>query len=252
MIKVQIQKTTEYDKFKLFRSNRLVNQNHLKRLVRSVKAKNLMHLFPIVVNENFEVIDGQHRLATAVELGIPVYYLVDGSVTKADIAMVNNNRKGWAAIDFVNYYEQEGLDEFKKLRYIINTYGLPVIGASRLISKSADSFYSGGSQSDHIRNGKIDATDFELAKHICEIGKVLKAKSEHAQKSWFLMDIKNVIVRFKVDPKEALKKLQHRTPEFPLDLKQNSLDVRNILKEALVKESGHSKEEVAAILNKHL
>jgi hypothetical protein len=219
--------------------------------MRSVQAKNLMHLFPIVVNEKFEVIDGQHRLATAMRLQIPVYYLVDGNVTKADIAMVNNNRKGWAAIDFVNYYEQEGLDEFKKLRYIITNYGLPVIGASRLISKSADTFYSGGSQSDNIRSGKVDATDFELAKVICEIGRVLRSKSEHSQKSWFLMDIKNVIVRYKVDPNFALKRLKQRMPEFPLDLKQNSFDVRNILKEALVKESGHSKEEVAKILGKY-
>jgi hypothetical protein len=65
--------TTKYSQFKILSDNRDVNSLHVKRLVESF---NDMHLVcPIIVNENMEVIDGQHRLQASIETGLPIYYI---------------------------------------------------------------------------------------------------------------------------------------------------------------------------------
>ena len=62
-MKPVIQRTNKYDLFKRIESNREVNPAHLKKIEKSISEKNFLHLYPIIVNERMEIIDGQHRLS---------------------------------------------------------------------------------------------------------------------------------------------------------------------------------------------
>ena len=57
--------TTDYAKFKTLQGNRDVNKLHVSRLKESFKTAYL--LSPIVVNQYYEIIDGQHRYEAAKE-----------------------------------------------------------------------------------------------------------------------------------------------------------------------------------------
>ena len=61
-----IKETKNYDQFKVGDWNRTIKKNNLKKLEKSVKQNGwLKH--PIMVNENMEIMDGQHRFAYAKE-----------------------------------------------------------------------------------------------------------------------------------------------------------------------------------------
>ena len=64
-----------YTKFTLLDDNRDINDVHVEALAKSMKKSG--QLMPIIVNENLEVLDGQHRLKACELLGLPVAYVVN-------------------------------------------------------------------------------------------------------------------------------------------------------------------------------
>lgn len=67
--------TDDLTKFKVLDGNRKIKESHRQELIASIDKHGFI-MNPIIVNENFEVIDGQTRLAACKELGVPVYYIV--------------------------------------------------------------------------------------------------------------------------------------------------------------------------------
>ena len=96
--------TTDYSLFKDVSSNRDVDRKHVKKLVNSIREKNLLEVNPIIVNEKLEVLDGQHRLEAAKQLKVPIYYVISSDVTHNDISRLNSNKKNWLLMDYINYY----------------------------------------------------------------------------------------------------------------------------------------------------
>ena len=70
----QVNQTTDYSKFKTLKGNRSVNKLHVKRLQKSFKQSYL--LSPIIVNQNYEIIDGQHRFNAAKAENLPVNFIL--------------------------------------------------------------------------------------------------------------------------------------------------------------------------------
>jgi ParB-like chromosome segregation protein Spo0J len=70
----EILKTSDYTLFRTIEGNRNINLLHLNRLRQSMLEKYLFTI--IIVNENMEIIDGQHRFTVCRELGLPVYYVI--------------------------------------------------------------------------------------------------------------------------------------------------------------------------------
>jgi hypothetical protein len=113
---MKVQKTKDYDMFVFREDNRAaINDSHVKRLIESIKARNLLELRPICVNSKMEVMDGQHRLLAAKELGVEIYYQIDESLSIQDIINLNV-AKGWGIADYLNFYVKNGYEEYKKLQ----------------------------------------------------------------------------------------------------------------------------------------
>lgn len=74
---VDIRKTKEYEIFKTLEFNRKTNKKHVQRICNILKTNNLLHLHPIIVSPKMEVIDGQHRLLAAKELGLEIFYFIE-------------------------------------------------------------------------------------------------------------------------------------------------------------------------------
>lgn len=70
-------KTTDYDKFKAlqdFESAVEKQSSRFKGLAKSIKELGLLQ--PILVNENFEIIDGNHRFEACKSLQVPIWYIL--------------------------------------------------------------------------------------------------------------------------------------------------------------------------------
>jgi hypothetical protein len=71
-----VYQTSDYTLFHLLSENRPVDLNHVRKLVAMITQSNLLHIKPLDVMAHLGVIDRQHRLAAARELGLPVYYKI--------------------------------------------------------------------------------------------------------------------------------------------------------------------------------
>lgn len=85
----QVCQTNDYSLFKTLKGNRSINQAHLYRLTKSIKEKYL--LSPIVVNEHFEIIDGQHRFNAAKANNLPINYMIAVGYGLNEVQILNTN-----------------------------------------------------------------------------------------------------------------------------------------------------------------
>lgn len=213
-----MQVTEDYKIFKKIDSNRDINKGHLKKLISSIKTKNLLYLFPVIINKMMEVVDGQHRIEAAKSLGIPIYYIIDNDITKGDIAMMNSNRKSWSLKDYIEFYAKEGNKDMTALRDLLHTYPKLNINASaRLMDENITSFYQGGAFSNRIRGGRLTSTNhLALAKSILALADKLHKKGlQYAFNGFFLLDIKNAIVQSKRLSTTACDQIWEKRSTFP-------------------------------------
>jgi len=118
----QVQMTNNYSLFTSLEGNRNVNKLHVKRLKESMQKKYLFTV--IIVNEKFEIIDGQHRFISCRELQLPIRYIVVNGYGLLEVQMLNANSKNWTADDYVNGYCDLGYKDYLTYRDFKNKYGL--------------------------------------------------------------------------------------------------------------------------------
>jgi hypothetical protein len=95
--------------------NRPPNPQHIRRLADSIKFNGILQN-PIIVNEDMEVIDGQHRLMAAKEAGTGVYYIVVKGYKLEQVQALNLNQKNWSKKDFMEGYARMGIKPYVKLK----------------------------------------------------------------------------------------------------------------------------------------
>jgi hypothetical protein len=105
----EIYQTTNYDQFTYINSNRPVDEKHVRKLMRKIeKEGNLTAEHPIEVNQDLEVMDGQHRLEALKRLGQPVYFVVRNGLNIENIASLNTGGKNWDWMDFARHWAKRG------------------------------------------------------------------------------------------------------------------------------------------------
>lgn len=128
-----IEETTEYDAFKRHKSNRKTNDKLVQRMKDAIRKKNLLKCKPIVVDKDFNIIDGQHRLEAARQLNLPVAYVIDEDVNVKDMETFNTNLMTWGLQDYLNFNCNEGLVEYELLADFMERENLKVNVALQLL-----------------------------------------------------------------------------------------------------------------------
>ena len=141
----KVLQTYDYSLFKTIEGNRNIIPFHLQQLRNSMEQEYLV--VPIIVNEKYEVIDGQHRLENAKQLKKPVFFIMLKGYGIKQIQRLNSNMKNWNAKDFASGYRKLGFKDYIMYEQFMEKYQfghrenvLILSGNTRYISRE---FYSG-------------------------------------------------------------------------------------------------------------
>lgn len=131
MEELVIKETSNYSIFKKLEGNR--DLKSVNKIIESIERVGYV-INPIIVNENYEVIDGQNRLDALSKLNMPVHYFVVDGIGINEARSLNLGQSNWSTIDFVKSYAASGnesylmlvslMDEFKGLISLQEIYGI--------------------------------------------------------------------------------------------------------------------------------
>ena len=109
-----IHRTTDYGQFKFLLANREQNRGHIETLKTAFEEiGNLTRVQPILVNDNFEIIDGQHRFIACKELDLPIYYTVVPGLGVPEARSMNILHRNWDNNDYAKSYAETGNTNYK-------------------------------------------------------------------------------------------------------------------------------------------
>ena len=110
-----VRSTTDYSVFRFDPRNRVIDMSHVEKLYDAIAENDLLHAFPVVVDRDMVVLDGQHRIKAAEALGVPIYYIQTSKATIQDIASTNSTIKRWRKEDQLHYWCTADHPEYSKL-----------------------------------------------------------------------------------------------------------------------------------------
>ena len=171
----QVRYTTEYSKFKLMEDNRDVDKKHVAELIINIRRRG--QLQPILINEKWEVLDGQGRLKACKLLEIPVMYLLSYKTTIKDVILINTSQKSWVNLDYMKCFSHENHWnhlEYRKISKFEKEYALKFdICIFLLAGKFLNS--SSGKNIKEFQLGDFKVADLEKAQR--QGARLLKIKS---------------------------------------------------------------------------
>ena len=106
----QVHTTNDYFLFKSIDGNRNKCLPHTNRLKKSMESSYLFTV--IIVNENYEIIDGQHRFDVIEEMKLPLHYIVCKGYGLKEVHILNQNSKTWNADDYLTGYCNLGYEDY--------------------------------------------------------------------------------------------------------------------------------------------
>jgi hypothetical protein len=112
--------TNDYGLFSYIKGNRAVIPVHVKRLKESFSKKYL--LSPIIVNRNFQIIDGQNRFEAAKQIGKPINFIICNDYGLEEVQLLNTNTKNWKRIDYLNAFCDIGNEQYIKFKQFMDDF----------------------------------------------------------------------------------------------------------------------------------
>jgi hypothetical protein len=189
---LQIHSTYDLSVFKILEGNRNINWANVQRLVRSIEDNGFLKM-PIIVNQNYEIIDGQHRLEAAKQLGtIIFYYKVDDYDLNTAIVL-NRNASNWKTIDYVKSFCERGNSNYLKLMQLYESN--KDFGLNTCAELTTDFIYrlaakKDNSKSDVIKTGEFIYNDVNDAEYIFESMRKIHGNIPEAKSTLFCRTIK--------------------------------------------------------------
>lgn len=153
--------TNDYDRFKFLDGNR--NVESIKQLKESIKRFGYLPV-PILVNGDFFIIDGQHRVVVCRELGLPIYYIVANNISLSECVSLNIGRKNWSIKNYVHAYATTSEDY---VRFELLMQQFPVY-TSDVIYTAMHKNLTGGGTAGIIKSKKLTCSvdEYEHARKV--------------------------------------------------------------------------------------
>lgn len=180
----KINVTKNYRLFTLSDENRILNPSKHKRLRRSMMRYGFLPWFPIVcLRDNsgkLVVLEGQHRLAFAESLSLPVYWLE--ATESFDIAYINGTGERWKVRDYAERFALNGVKDYIEGLRFADLHGIPIGRAFALLSGVA----SLGTIDDAFKAGTFTIKDRGFADLVVSIYVPLTSLNKKIRNTRFL------------------------------------------------------------------
>jgi hypothetical protein len=157
---MEILETRDYSAFGFLTYNRDIDPRHVNKLVKSILKCNALKYHPIVVDESFNVLDGQHRLLAAEKLGIPIYYVESKGLGSEYIITSNNNSKHWDPYSHLNCFIKLGKPHYMKLADILGQHKFKISLSS--IIRGCGQCVRPHANQQHFRQGTWELQDDKI------------------------------------------------------------------------------------------
>lgn len=166
-----IRSTSNYDAFNTVKGNRTVRPAHAKKLRLAIEQDpETIKYNPILVNEKWEVIDGQHRLEAIKQLELPVYYVQVEGLKLDNVQQLNSISKQWQPVDYAKAFALLGNDNYAKYLEVKENKELSINHDSLMRYLSLDNPIT----SVAFNEGKLKVDDFnrswQLLTQLREVG----------------------------------------------------------------------------------
>lgn len=206
----EVLKTYDLSIFKQLPGNRPPNLLHIKRLRQSMIDHGVL-MCPIIVNENMEVIDGQHRLMAAQELdNVPIYYIKADNYRLEQVHTLNMNQKNWSKKDFVDGYAEMGLEPYIKLkRFMEVNKDFDFQSCTFLVNNGTNNSLLTTTKINAIENGTFIGKDFDYAYELAEQIRRCGKYYQDYKNAKFVVSIVQAVRNDKFDMEVFLHKLQY-------------------------------------------
>lgn len=154
----QVHTTEDYFMFKQIDGNRNKNLLHINRLKKSMQEHYLFTV--IIVNDDYEIIDGQHRFDVIKDLKLPLNYIVCEGYGLKEVHILNQISRTWNADDYLQGYCSLGYEDYLLYKEFKELYGF---GHGECISILSGISTNGRNYVDAFYAGLLKVVDYEDA-----------------------------------------------------------------------------------------
>jgi hypothetical protein len=165
----KVYETMDYDKFSFIEGNRPVSESHVNNIMKSMKKGELIS--PIIVNENKQITEGQHRFTSWKRLGKSVKYIIGKGYGIKETQTYNSNQKNWNLDTVIQSYADLGYKDYIKILEIKDKYkGLSKkgIATSICISLLCGMTRRDTNLTKTVKNGDFKVTSLQYATKILD------------------------------------------------------------------------------------
>lgn len=159
----KIRSTKDYSAFKTVKGNRQVRPAHVKKLKLAIeKDPGSIKYNPILINEDWEVIDGQHRLTAISQLDLDVYFVQVPGLKLEDVQKLNSLNKQWQPIDYAKAFAKIGNQNYARYVEVKEDRELSLNHDSLMRYLALDNPIT----SQSFNEGKLKVDNFERSKEL--------------------------------------------------------------------------------------
>lgn len=160
---VKILKTKDYSIFKMLPGNRILAERKIKLLINDINhGNNFLKYFPILVDSEMNVLDGQHRLFAAKKTNSFIYYIIaDKKIDISLVASMNSRSSSWNQKDYLNCYIRRNNPNYQKVQSLMEETQVKISTAIQLLTGDNIKEYGGALIAKRFMSGQFEATNYE-------------------------------------------------------------------------------------------
>ncbi len=218
---VVIYSTADYKRFKFIDGNRFVSEKKVENLIKIINdGLDILKYAPIIVDNDYNIIDGQHRYHVCLKLKRSVCYIIAPSKNVSEIAKINTAMDKWKLTDYLDSYVTIMNPDYMELEQFMEKYGFSIGVSLALLGrgKAAD----GGTMLARFKNGYFKIKDRDEANRIAGLLMDYKKYTELFSQRPFVRAINQLILHENYDHKKMMEKLAQS--KIVLEKKQTPKD----------------------------
>lgn len=156
-----IHSTKDYGMFSFLKENRPLRGEHVLALTKAITKNNMLAYNPIIVNKNFQIIDGQHRFIVAKNNELDLYYVIRENASVEDVIVLNSTVRPWELNDYLRLYIHQEKEDYIKIAQYMDESSLSISSALMILTGSFQT--KGYGLRDIFKSGEFKITEPVLA-----------------------------------------------------------------------------------------